>query len=147
MNIERFQQILDAYGTREDNWPGEERQAAQLLVQSNAECASLLLRYHSVDDYLDEYLPRKPSALQEKILQDLPGSIIDRIVNWLIPDVRADYWRPIIAGSLPLVVGVMLGTSTLGGLLDTTGVVDNWEDEIYLLALDDSINGAELLDE
>ncbi|MCH7742063.1 MAG: hypothetical protein IIB71_05300 [Proteobacteria bacterium] len=147
MNIERFQQILDAYGARVDNWPREERQAAQLLLQSNTECVSLLRRYHSVDDYLDEYVPRVPSALRQKILQRLPGSIIDTIVNWLIPDVRSDFWRPVIAGSLPLVMGVMLGTSTLGDLLDSTAVDDNWEEEIYLLALDDTVNGMEIIDE
>lgn len=147
MNIERFQQILDAYGSREDNWPREERQAAQLLLQSNTECVSLLRRYHSVDDYLDEYVPRVPSALRQEILQRLPGSIIDTIVNWLIPDVRSDFWRPVIAGSLPLVMGVMLGTSTLGDLLDSTAVDDNWEEEIYLLALDDTVNGMEIIDE
>ena len=147
MNIERFQQILDAYGARVDNWPGEERQAAQLLLQSNTECVSLLRRYHSVDDYLDEYVSRVPSALRQKILQRLPGSIIDTIVNWLIPDVRSDFWRPVIAGSLPLVMGVMLGTSTLGDLLDSTTVDDNWEEEIYLLALDDTVNGMEIIDE
>lgn len=147
MNIERFQQILDAYGSREDNWPREERQAAQLLLQSNTECVSLLRRCHSVDDYLDEYVPRVPSALRQKILQRLPGSIIDTIVNWLIPDVRSDFWRPVIAGSLPLVMGVMLGTSTLGDLLDSTAVDDNWEEEIYLLALDDTVNGMEIIDE
>lgn len=147
MNIERFQQILDAYGSREDNWPREERPAAQLLLQSNTECVSLLRRYHSVDDYLDEYVPRVPSALRQKILQRLPGSIIDTIVNWLIPDVRSDFWRPVIAGSLPLVMGVMLGTSTLGDLLDSTAVDDNWEEEIYLLALDDTVNGMEIIDE
>ncbi len=147
MNIERFQQILDAYGSREDNWPREERQAAQLLLQSNTECVSLLRRCHSVDDYLDEYVPRVPPALRQKILQRLPGSIIDTIVNWLIPDVRSDFWRPVIAGSLLLVMGVMLGTSTLGDLLDSTAVDDNWEEEIYLLALDDTVNGMEIIDE
>ena len=147
MNIERFQQILDAYGSREDNWPREERQAAQLLLQSNTECVSLLRRCHSVDDYLDEYVPRVPSALRQKILQRLPGSIIDTIVNWLIPDVRSDFWRPVIAGSLLLVMGVMLGTSTLGDLLDSTAVDDNWEEEIYLLALDDTVNGMEIIEE
>ena len=147
MNIERFQQILDAYGSREDNWPREERQAAQLLLQSNTECVSLLRRCPSVDDYLDEYVPRVPSALRQKILQRLPGSIIDTIVNWLIPDVRSDFWRPVIAGSLLLVMGVMLGTSTLGDLLDSTAVDDNWEEEIYLLALDDTVNGMEIVDE
>ena len=44
-------------------------------------------------------------------------------------------------------MGVMLGTSTLGDLLDSTAVDDNWEEEIYLLALDDTVNGMEIIDE
>ncbi len=147
MNTERFRQILDAYGTREDNWPVDERRAAKLLLQSDTECYQLLQHYRSVDAYLDEYVPRTPVGLQDRILDNLPGSIIDVIVNWLIPEIKSDFWRPVIAGSLPLVVGVILGTSTLGSLLDTAEPTGNWEEEIYLLALDATANEVEVFDE
>lgn len=147
MNTERFHQILDAYGTREDNWPPDERQAAQLLLQSDKECYQLLQRYRFVDAYLDEYVPRTPIGIQDKILDSLSVSVIDLIVNWLIPEIKSEFWRPVIAGSLPLVVGVILGTSTLGSLLDTAEPTGNWEEEIYLLALDDTANGVEVVDE
>ena len=147
MNTERFLQILDAYGTREDNWPPDERRAAQLLLQSDTQCYQLLQRYRSVDAYLDEYVPRAPVGLQNRILANLSGSIIDLIVNWLIPEIKSEFWRPVIAGSLPLVVGVILGTSTLGSLLDTAEPTGIWEEEIYLLALDDTTHGVEVFDE
>ncbi len=100
-----------------------------------------------MDAYLDEYVPRTPVGLQDRILDDVSGSIIDLIVNWLIPEIKSDFWRPVIAGSLPLVMGVILGTSTLGSLLDTAESTGNWEEEIYLLALDDTANGVEVFDE
>jgi hypothetical protein len=43
-----------------------------------------------------------------------------------------------MAGSLPLVLGVIIGTSTLGELFGLEDSAENWEDEIYLLALDES---------
>ncbi|MCZ6502868.1 MAG: hypothetical protein O6945_10180 [Gammaproteobacteria bacterium] len=147
MNIKRFQQLLEAYGTREENWPREEREAARMLLQSNSDCERLFQQYQQLDGYLDEYVTRIPAGLGEKILSGLPMPLVDRIISWLIPDVKSEIWKPAIAGSLPLVVGVILGTSTLGSLLDATEPTDNWEEEIYLLALDDTANGVEVFDE
>ncbi len=147
MNIKRFQQLLEAYGTREENWPREEREAARMLLQSNSECERLFQQYQQLDGYLDEYVTRIPAGLSEKILSGLPMPLVDRIISWLIPDVKSEIWKPAIAGSLPLVVGVILGTSTLGSLLDAAEPTDNWEEEIYLLALDDTANDVEVFDE
>ncbi len=147
MNIKRFQQLLEAYGTREENWPREEREAARMLLQSNSDCERLFQQYQQLDGYLDEYVTRIAAGLSEKILSGLPMPLVDRIISWLIPDVKSEIWKPAIAGSLPLVVGVILGTSTLGSLLDTAEPTGNWEEEIYLLALDDTANGVEVLDE
>ena len=138
MNLKRFQQLLDAYGTREENWPREEKEAARSLRQSNPQCERLLQRYRPLDDYLDEYVTRIPSGLSNKILSGLPMPLIDRIVNWLIPDVKSEIWKPAIAGSLPLILGMMLGASAIGSLLDSVESDNNWDEEIYLLALDDT---------
>jgi hypothetical protein len=137
MNIKRFKRILDAYGTRQENWPGGEREAARLLLGSDPECASLLQRYHPLDTRLDKYVIRIPPDLSEKILGKIPRPLIDRLIGWLIPDVRSEIWKPAIAGSLPLILGMMLGASALGNLLDDAESDADWDDEIYLLAFED----------
>jgi hypothetical protein len=68
----------------------------------------------------------------------LPVPLIDQIIGWLIPDVSSQIWRPAIAGSLPLILGMIIGASTMGSFLDDTGTENNWDEEIYLFALDDT---------
>ena len=138
MKIDRFTQILEAYGTDQDNWPQDERYAARQLLQSSDECSAILESLSTLDDRLDEYLPRHPVVSSQRILESLPRPVIDRIINWLIPDPGVKLWRPLMAGSLPLVLGAIIGVSTLGELFGLENSAEAWEDEIYLLALDDS---------
>lgn len=149
MNINRFTQILEAYGTRQDNWPQDERNAAIRLLQSNDACMAILRSYRPLDDQLNEYLPRPSLVSTQDILDSLPRPMIDRILSWLIPGPGEDLWRPLMAGSLPLILGVIIGASSLGGLLgiEINDSAENWQDEIYLLALDDSAYSTSLDDE
>ena len=147
MKIDRFTRILEAYGTDEDNWPQDERHAARQLLQSSDECSAILDSFSALDDRLDEYLPRPSVVSSQRILENLPRPVIDRIINWLIPDPGVKLWRPLMAGSLPLVLGVIIGASTLGELVGLEDSAENWEDEIYLLALDDSTYPTSLDDE
>ncbi len=138
MKIDRFTRILEAYGTNEDNWPQDERHAARQLLQSSDECSAILKSFSTLDYRLDEYLPRHSVVSSMSILESLPRPVIDRIISWLIPGPGENPWRPLMAGSLPLVLGIIIGASTLGELFGFEDSADNWEDEIYLLALDDS---------
>jgi hypothetical protein len=138
MKIDRFTRILEAYGTDEDNWPQDERHAARQLLQSSDECSAILESFSALDVRLDEYLPRHSDVSSQRILERLPRPVIDRIINWLIPDPGAKLWRPVMAGSLPLVLGLIIGSSTLGELPGLENSAENWEDELYLMALDDS---------
>lgn len=138
MKIDRFTRILEAYGTHEDNWPADERHAARQLLQSSDECSAILESFSALDDRLHGYLPRPPVVSSQDILDSLPRPLIDRIISWLIPDPGENPWRPLMAGSLPLVLGVIIGASTLGDMFEFNDSATNWEDEIYLLALNDS---------
>lgn len=140
MNIDRFIRIMEAYGTDEGNWPRDERLAAKQLLQSSDECVAILKSYRSLDALLNDYLPRRPVVSTRQILDSLPRPLVDRIINWLIPGPIENLWRPLMAGSLPLVLGVIIGTSASGEIFsfEASQSAVNWEDEIYLLALDDS---------
>ncbi len=75
--------------------------------------------------------------LSDKILGNLPQRLwIDRCLEWLLPSVDellAYFWRPVLAASLPLVAGLLLGSN-----LFTVEVTESWEDEIVLIALDET---------
>ena len=141
MNIERFQKMLEAYGTREENWPSRERQVAQLYLQNNDDGQRLLEEYRELDIQLDGYLPRHSPAIRDNILENLQASPLDSFISWLIPEYRSDFWRPLLAGALPLVIGIVIGTSAWVSVPDlySTDSTDNWETEdAYFLALDES---------
>ena len=141
MNIELFHKILEAYGTHEGNWPSSERQNAQLFLQESSEGLELLKRYRELDTRLDEYVPRHSPAIRDNILDNLPRSPLDALLNWLVPEMSRDFWRPLVAGALPLIIGIFIGTGAWISVLDpdSASPSNNWEtEEAYLLALDDS---------
>lgn len=149
MKIERFRQILNAYGTRDAHWPGDEREQALNLVRTDPKCAQLLEVHRELDDVLDGYIPASATVSVESIIEGLPKPAIERLINWLLPAMGRDLWRPAMASALPLLLGIFIGSSTL---LDGLSLVNepwamDWDEEIYLLALDDNGNSAEFFEE
>ncbi|MDA0789077.1 MAG: hypothetical protein O2780_06415 [Proteobacteria bacterium] len=142
MNHERLKRIIEAYGARQENWPANERgQAVDLLAadeQAQRTLAGYLAQQRSVDEALDALTVMPGADLRDRILQALPRlHWVDRCLAWLLPDtdqLRQYFWRPVLAASLPLVTGLLLGASTL-----TTDTSFSWEDELTLMALDDSV--------
>jgi hypothetical protein len=146
MNHQRLIQIIQAYGTRPENWPAEERADAQALLAANEtdpvgsddyQVRRLLAGEAHIDDALDSYAVTTPLYLRSRILADLPKKLLlDRVLEWLLPDLgelRSYFWRPALVACLPLVIGLMLGNN-----LFTVDSSEAWEDEIALIALDDS---------
>ena len=141
MNIERFHKILEAYGTREGNWPSAERRDAQQFIEQDTQGQQLLQKYRQLDIRLNEYIPRYSPAIRNSILENLAASPMDSFINWLIPELRSEFWRPLVAGALPLVIGIVIGTSAWINVPDlyNTGQSDSWEtEEVFLLAFDES---------
>ena len=83
---------------------------------------------------MDKYEVLAEPNLSTKILDNLPRKLwLDRLIDWILPsidDLISYAWRPILAGSLPLIVGLIVGNS-----LSTTETLDSWEDEISLVSL------------
>lgn len=135
MDHTRLIQIIEAYGAHPERWPEEERFAAEQLLGDDLDANRLLSIHKLVDRALDSYVVVHPLHLKSKIMANLPGrALIDRWLEWLIPDfdeIRSYFWRPVLAACLPLVTGLLLGSSLL-----SVDVVDSWEDEIVLIALD-----------
>lgn len=146
MNHNRLRSIIEAYGTREENWPDEERADALALLGVDKPAQQLLADYSFVDEALDSLDAMPGADLRDRILQRLqPRHWVDRCIAWLLPDIdelREYFWRPVLAASLPLVTGLLLGASTLTTNLTSDLAADtsfSWEDELTLLALDNSV--------
>ena len=134
MNHIRLIEIINAYGAYSERWPHNEREAAIRLVKADVKAQSLINSVRELDQILDKYEVLAEPNLSTKILDNLPRKLwLDRLIDWILPsidDFISYAWRPILAGSLPLIVGLIVGNS-----LSTTETLDSWEDEIFLVSL------------
>ena len=134
MNHNRLIEIITAYGAYSERWPHNEREAAIRLVKADVKAQSLINSVRELDLILDKYEVLAEPNLSTKILDNLPRKLwLDRLIDWILPsidDFISYAWRPILAGSLPLIVGLIVGNS-----LSTTETLDSWEDEISLVSL------------
>lgn len=136
MDIDAFRKLIDAYGTVESNWPAASRAEARSLVETEPAARDLLASRRELDNALDRYeVDVDLGRIRRNILAKLPvsESLPDRLIRWLIPESVAPtvLWRPVLAATLPLVIGIVLGSNIS---LDAEQP-DSWEDEIYLLSL------------
>jgi hypothetical protein len=136
MNHSRLLQLINAYGKNSDRWPEEERLAALQQLAQDSEARQAIVNLESFDAALDSYVAAPAPHLRNMILGNLRKSWIDSCIEWLMPsfdELLAYFWRPVLAASLPLITGLLLGSS-----LFTVDIADTWEDEIELIALYDS---------
>lgn len=141
MAPERFDAIIEAYGSRPERWPAEERPAALAYLNSNPQAQALVASYSALDDLLDEYRVEGLTSLQQHVLVQTAivseSTILDRVFEWLLPRserVLAWFWRPALLACLPLLCGLYLGNHFSFGI---DGTQHSWEEEMFMLSLND----------
>lgn len=138
MDMDRFKQLIAAYGASFERWPQEERYAAREFSAFNEEANALLREADALDEMLDTYRVESADAITQKLLARLPErrrSLLDRFIDWLLPepgDMGPRFRRPAILAGLALTVGIILG-GTLP--LDSTDNASVWQEELYVMAL------------
>lgn len=102
VGLKRFEQIVDAYGVDPRRWPPDERQAAEVFMQSSAEARALVATAAELDDWLDQALIPAPSELAERrVLKAAPRA--QRAFGW----TSGAGWAA--AAAAGLVLGVSMG--------------------------------------
>jgi hypothetical protein len=116
MNLQRFEQLIDAYGTDPQRWPVAERSAALKLLADSEQAAELLQQTVWLDKSLDQFAAPAFDQLHDRLLKmPLPAqskSLLERLVQWLLPlgpGEFAEWWRPATLACLPLVFGLFIG--------------------------------------
>lgn len=138
---ERFATIIEIHGSQPEHWPVEERAEARAFLAQNSHAQTLLAEYRSLDAWLDQYqIPALP-ALETHVLSQArsvsTGNALDHLMDWLLPHsgrVLAWVWRPAMVACLPLVCGIYLADYYSFGI---EGTQNSWEEELYLLSLND----------
>jgi len=110
MNKEDFEALLDRFGSAEDNWPASRREAITALLERDEKARLALRAARDLDLALASFQPAIPD-LSQRIMAAIPLSLADRVLAWLFPGGGASLLRPVLASSLPLIFGAVLGLS------------------------------------
>lgn len=143
MNLNTLTTLLETYGTVESNWPVAVRAEARQYLAANEDARQLLKRYVPLDIALEKYVVDPNTARIRATLLVAIGrrNIIDRMTAWLLPErgLLHSFWRPTLAASLPLILGIVLGSTLSIGNTNTTP--DAWNDQLSLVSLSDNDSG------
>ncbi len=138
---ERFATIVEAYGSQPARWPADERAAATAFLAQSAQAQALVAEHHALDEWLDQYRLEALPSLESHVISQArsvsAGNAFDRLMDWLLPHsgrVLAWVWRPTMVACLPLVCGILLADYFSFGI---EGTQNSWEEELYLLSLND----------
>ena len=116
ISLQRFEQLLDAYGARPERWPEHELAAAIQLLEHSAPAAHLLQNAQWLDQQLYQ-LPAPDFRQLDSMLLAAPlparhRKLTDRLLEWLVPlqaRSAAVFWRPAALACVPLVLGLAVG--------------------------------------
>lgn len=135
MKHKDFKRLLETYGADKARWPDDIRDEAARYLAAHPDEQLLLGRYQALDDALDRYeVSPDTTSIQAALLSSIRQSPLDRFVAWLLPDEPQKFWRPALAATLPLVIGIVLGSNIE---LPNEITYDSWDEEIALLALEE----------
>ena len=143
MTIEEFSRIVYVYGAASNRWPTNLREECGEFLTHNATARILLKQQSELEKLLDQIeVPEFPELERRVLIQELPqnhGSVIDKLLDWLLPenDFGNQIWRPALIACLPLVFGILLGNYFSFGVFFEENGFEYWDDELYMLSLND----------
>ena len=110
MNIETFNNLLDAHGANIQSWP--DPQSAQEFLQHAPQAREELARALVIEQELAAKATQAPTALAAQILNNLPDQPTASIPLWrellsLFPTEQR--WIPAASALVPLLLGICLG--------------------------------------
>jgi anti-sigma-K factor RskA len=146
MDLDQLRTIIDGRGPRLEEWPVAERQAAEVLMASDAAARTLLAEARALDRLLDTVPALSPTpALRAAILATAPRARAQREQSLLgrLAEAAGELWRELggwrLAGAA-LTASLVLGILA-GGMLPTVQSDETSSDLLQLALLDDSYAG------
>jgi hypothetical protein len=144
MKLERFADIVDAYGADAARWPEGERLAALALLETVPEAARLYRQALALDSWLDESCEaRLPDALFARV-----EALVPAVAASNTPAPSNAWWRggwlrwfapPVAAMAMGLLAGVVVPpplATTIGGTVLTASADDTATDALLNYGID-----------
>ena len=109
MDLQRFEELAEAYGGQLEHWPEPERHAARALLNDSPHAESLLRRAAGLDELLHTVDVDEPSPTLMARVRSIPARFEAQSSWWPFQSV----WRPMLALVTSLALGVLSGLSSL----------------------------------
>ena len=106
--IDRFRQLIDAYGAKPERWPAVDRAAAIAFRAQSAEARAYADAAAALDAARDQAPAQMPSAaLRGRVLAAAPSARSSGWRDWLFGQMPV--WRPVTAFAAAALLGLGLG--------------------------------------
>lgn len=130
MGLDRFRELMEAYGADPQRWPGNERGAAEALLVQNADAVALHRRAASLDALLNEATLPAAAFDAERMIAAVTGQPQRTAEIVTLRPVRkqaaSGFWLKVASLAAAAVIGFLVGVTQLGALGDpsapSTGV-------------------------
>src|SRR6202142_3331296 len=131
--LDRFRELLDAYGAEPRRWPAGERAAAEALLAREPEARALRAKAAAIDGLLDRATPLAPPIIDAEILvaditakpQSMPAEGVA-----LRPARRAPagvFWLKVASLAAAAILGFFIGVTQLLNPGDTSAPTSGLE--------------------
>ena len=125
MGMDRFRELLDAYGAEPRRWPAQERGMAEALIAASPEARALRAKAAGLDVLLDRAQPISPPIIDAEALigriaaQDQGrGQVVSLQASRRPAPSR--FWLKVASLAAAAAIGFLLGASQLASMGDGT---------------------------
>ena len=124
MGLDRFRELMDAYGAEPARWPANERVAAEALLAVNAEAAQLRKRAAALDALLDKAAGLASAIDAERLIASVTAQPQHSAeIVQLRPARRASpgtFWLKVASLAAAATIGFLVGVTQLANFGDPT---------------------------
>ncbi len=130
MRMDRFRELLDAYGAEPGRWPSGERAAAEALLAEKPEARDLRGRTAKLDAMLDRAAPLAPPMIDAEVLIERVLANSQSQVLAFRPAKRPSgtaFWLKVASLAAAAIIGFLVGVTQLGNIGETSTQVGGLE--------------------
>ena len=130
MGLDRFRELLEAYGAEPRRWPANERAMAQALLGENPQARDIRAKAATIDALLDRNAPLAPPIIDAEILI---GQITDKPQAQVLafrPTRRpatGSFWLKVGSLAAAAMIGFLVGVSQLANIGETSAPTSGLE--------------------
>lgn len=125
LSLERFEQLLEAYGARLERWPAPEAGQGRRLLETSELARGLLAREAKLDGLLDQVQTAPLSAELRGRLYDIPA-LAPRRGSWPFGSL----WLPALGWAAAAAIGLWIGAHSA----DEEEQTQDWNEETEIVA-------------